>query len=275
MKKNLLTKLSVLALVGLMTFTGCSKIPMLKKNLKAGDVYTSTVTYTDRSEEYTSDYKDGKEPYIVSTASNYKATTTIGKTDKDNNQDFSVKFSDYSVTYSCPDPDYSESLLDYNQEAAAEANKINSMPEAMKGKIDSYGILIEHKPALQFQNNEFFVAQNANFLRTAGKLGFIKKGDTWEVTEKFTVSTNNILDVIYKMKCTKIDDNKIYITGIGKASKNGTTYDATVTIEASREDIFVSKCTVDLTLTEPGDPSNPSYKTTYKMQDVSETTKKK
>lgn len=275
MKKNLLTKLSVLALVGLMTFTGCSKFPMLKKDLKAGDVYTSTVTSTQALEQYIPDYKDGKEPYKVGSTANYKAISTIGETDKDKNTSVSIKFNDYSFTLSCPDPDFSEVIAEYQQQAIEESKKINLIPEAIKGKIDLNATLFEHKVVPQLENNEFFSAYNANFLRGVGKVGFIKEGDTWEVKETFTVSTNNVLDVTYKMKCTKIDDNKIYITGVAKTSKNGTTYDGKVTIEASRDDIFVSKCIVDLTLTEPGDSSDPTHKKLYKIHDASETTKKK
>lgn len=275
MKKNLLTKLSVLALVGLMTFTGCSKIPMLKEDLKDGDVYVSNIAYNETSEEYNKEYKGGTSPYVFNTEAKYNTTTTIDGKDKDGNTDISVKYDNYSVSYSCPDSDYSEFISQCNKESLDESKKINSLTETLKGKIDSNGILFEKKPISKLENSDYFVTSNLNFLSGAGKLGFIKKGDTWESLETFTSSNNEVLDVTYKMKCTKIDDNKIYITGVGKASKNGTTYDGKLNIEVSRENVLVSKFTVDLTLSEPGDSGNSTDKITYKMHEVSETTKKK
>ena len=273
MKKNLLTKLSVLALVGLMTFTGCSKVPMLKEDLKAGDVYVSTTSYNETSEEYNQEYKGGTSPYIFNTAANYKTTTTVDGKDKEGNTDVSVKYHDYSINYSCPDSDYSEFIAQCNQESIEESKEINSLTETVKGKIDDNGILFEKKPIPKLEGNESFVTSNLNFLGGAGKLGLVKEGETWEAYETFTCANNETLDVTYKMNCTKIDDNKIYVTGVGKASKNGTTYDGKLTMEFSKENVLVSKYTVDLTLVQPGDASNE--KISFKMHEVSETTKKK
>lgn len=271
MEKNLLTKLSVLALVGLMTFTGCSKAPMFKEDLKAGDVYVTKASFSQTSE----DYLQGEDTFVFNTEAKYDSTATIGDKDKDKNTAVSVKYDNYSVTYSSPASDSAEFVAECNQEGIEECKQINSVNNALTGRIDSFGILFETTTSPELQENESFVSSGVDFLSGTGKLGVVKENDTWDLKVIYTCSNNEVLNVIYKMKCTKIDDNKIYVTGIGKASKNGAIYDGKITMEVSRENVLVSKLTTDLTLTEPSDTGNPSDKTIYKSHETTETTKKK
>lgn len=269
MKKSLISKLSVLAIAGVVALTGCSKPVEIKYSFEKGEIYTSKAVSKISMES------TGAQPMNMDMDYDFAMSTTVDNIDKDGNTDISIKYDDISMKFNAKDP-AQKAMFDGMSEQVN--TQMKSLIDTVKltAKVSKDGKVSDFKGLEAFGPSASSMTSSFNSMSGVGKTGTIKEGDTWKLSQSID-TPEGPLNVDFDMKCDKIDDQKIYVSGTGKMSTdkdkaNSMKADITFKSELAKDNAFVAKTTMDMKMSIA---PTPEEKVNMNMNMTIETTKKK